>query len=177
MEIRNASFPAATERHGGHPFEPEILPDGTKLFRITTSYVDWEVEPGKFVKAMACNGKSFPATQPYTMAVGEVLMVHYQSKGLMGQPMLLHQPVGWIVAKDGVPLDVPIPGDTIWVSPGERHGAVPGRAARRVGVALPHPHPRRGPAGLLGHGDRPDRHTLISAASGTMRARPAHSSW
>jgi FtsP/CotA-like multicopper oxidase with cupredoxin domain len=70
---------------------------------------------------MSLNGKSFPATQPYTMAVGEVLMVHYQNEGLMGHPMHLHQPVGWIVAKDGVPLDVPIPGDTIWVSPGERY--------------------------------------------------------
>jgi FtsP/CotA-like multicopper oxidase with cupredoxin domain len=49
------------------------------------------------------------------------MMVHYQNEGLMGHPMHMHQPVGWIVAKDGVPLLVPQPADTIWVSPGERY--------------------------------------------------------
>jgi manganese oxidase len=249
MEERHKTFPAKTEGRGGQPIEPVILDDGTKLFRITTSYVDWEVEPGKVVRAMAyngtvpgpeirvdvgdkvrveltneldqstalhfhgirvpnpfdgvspytqpviqpgqtytyefttvepavgiyhshhmaeiqipdglfgafmvgqmeipqamidkgftqvdhevtmvlndagaigmsLNGKSFPATEAYTMAVGEVMMVHYQNEGLMGHPMHLHQPVGWIVAKDGIPLEVPMPGDTIWVSPGERY--------------------------------------------------------
>ena len=70
---------------------------------------------------LSLNGKSFPATEAYTLRLGQVMMVHYQNEGLMGHPMHMHQPVGWIVAKDGVPLLVPQPADTIWVSPGERY--------------------------------------------------------
>lgn len=73
---------------------------------------------------LSLNGKSFPATEAYTLRIGEVMMVHYQNEGLMGHPMHLHQPVGWIVAKDGVPLDAPLPTDTVWVSPGERYSVV-----------------------------------------------------
>lgn len=70
---------------------------------------------------LTLNGKSFPATEAYTLRRGQVLMVHYQNEGLTGHPMHLHQPVGWIIAKDGHPLDVPMPTDTVWVSPGERY--------------------------------------------------------
>ena len=73
------------------------------------------------VIGLSLNGKSFPATEPYTLRLGQVMMVHYQNEGLMGHPMHMHQPVGWIIAKDGHPLDVPMPSDTIWVSPGERY--------------------------------------------------------
>lgn len=278
MEERNKSFPAATEGKGGQPFVPETLPDGTKLFKITTSYVDWEVEPGKVVRAMAyngtvpgpeirvdvgdkvrveltneldqstalhfhgvrvpnlfdgvspytqpviapgetftyefttleagvgiyhshhmaeiqipdglfgaflvgqmpipqalvdkgwpsepdheitmvlndagaigmsLNGKSFPATEPYTMAVGEVLMVHYQNEGLMGHPMHLHQPIGWVVAKDGVPLEVPMPTDTVWVSPGERYTVAYMPGDDQIGVWAWHCH-------ILTHAEGPD---------------------
>jgi FtsP/CotA-like multicopper oxidase with cupredoxin domain len=70
---------------------------------------------------LSLNGKSFPATEPYTMRVGEVMEVTYLNEGLMAHPMHMHQPVGWIIAKDGVPLDFPMPGDTINVAPGERY--------------------------------------------------------
>lgn len=70
---------------------------------------------------LSLNGKSFPATEAYTLRVGEVMMVHYQNEGMSGHPMHLHQPLGWIVAKDGHPLEVPMPTDTVWVSPGERY--------------------------------------------------------
>lgn len=73
------------------------------------------------VIGLSLNGKSFPATEAYTLRVGQVMMVHYQNEGLQGHPMHLHQPVGWIIAKDGVPLLTPEPADTIWVSPGERY--------------------------------------------------------
>jgi uncharacterized cupredoxin-like copper-binding protein len=56
MHDRTAAFPAETEGVGGQPLEPQVLPDGTKRFQLTTSLVDWEVEPGKTVKAMAFNG-------------------------------------------------------------------------------------------------------------------------
>jgi plastocyanin len=73
------------------------------------------------VIGLSLNGKSFPATDPYTLRIGQVMMVHYQNEGLIGHPMHMHQPVGWIIAKDGVPLLVPQPADTIWVAPGERY--------------------------------------------------------
>jgi FtsP/CotA-like multicopper oxidase with cupredoxin domain len=49
------------------------------------------------------------------------MLVNYYNEGLMGHPMHLHQPVGWIIAKDGMPLLTPQPADTTWVSPGERY--------------------------------------------------------
>jgi len=70
---------------------------------------------------LSLNGKSFPATEPYTMKVGEVMLVNYLNEGLLSHPMHLHQPVGWIIAKDGIPLETPLPGDTINVAPGERY--------------------------------------------------------
>ncbi|MBI4936467.1 MAG: multicopper oxidase domain-containing protein [Actinobacteria bacterium] len=73
------------------------------------------------VIGLSLNGKSFPATEPYTIRVGETIMVHYMNEGLLVHPMHLHQPMGWVVAKDGVPLDEPMPTDTILVAPGERY--------------------------------------------------------
>ena len=35
---------------------PTVLPDGTKEFDLTAKIVDWEVEPGKTVKAWTYNG-------------------------------------------------------------------------------------------------------------------------
>ena len=242
-------YPTKVNGHGGDVMEPKILPDGTKEFDITAKVVDWEVEPGKVVKAwtyngvvpapeihvnsgdkvrvvltnelpqstslhfhgiqvpnvmdgvdpyteapttpggthtydwiakgpavgiyhshhnaeqqipdgmfgaftidempipqklidkgytkvdkkvnmvlndagvigLSLNGKSFPATEPYTLRVGQVMQVNYMNEGLLGHPMHMHQPMGWIIAKDGIPMDEPLPNDTIWVAPGERY--------------------------------------------------------
>jgi FtsP/CotA-like multicopper oxidase with cupredoxin domain len=73
------------------------------------------------VIGLSLNGKSFPATEPYTIRVGETMMVNYMNEGLLVHPMHLHQPMGWVVAKDGVPLLTPMPTDTILVAPGERY--------------------------------------------------------
>ena len=70
---------------------------------------------------LSLNGKSFPATEPYTVRLGEVIQVTYYNEGLTAHPMHLHQPMGWITAKDGHPLDTPMPGDTINIAPGERY--------------------------------------------------------
>ena len=70
---------------------------------------------------LTLNGKSFPATEPYAMKVGQTMEVNYFNEGLMSHPMHLHQPTGWIIAKDGVPLLEPVPSDTISVAPGERY--------------------------------------------------------
>jgi manganese oxidase len=260
------SFPAKTEGVGGVVLEPKVLADGTKEFDLTASIVDWDVSPGKLVKAwsyngivpgpeirvdvgdrvrvvlhnelpestaihfhgvrvpneldgvppytqepvkpgetfvyefkalepavgmyhshhdaqiqvpnglagafligemplpaslakygitkvdqqttmvlndagtigLSLNGKSFPATAPYSMKVGETLLVHYLNEGLMAHPMHMHQPSGWIIAKDGVPLEVPIPSDTINIAPGERYSVV--YLAKDAGVWAWHCH-------------------------------------
>ena len=69
---------------------------------------------------LSLNGKSFPATSPYTLKVGESMVVHYYNEGLMTHPMHLHQPKGLVVAKDGHVLEQPFMMDTINVAPGER---------------------------------------------------------
>lgn len=52
------AFPAETEGVGNQPMEPtEIRPDGTKVFDLTASVIEWEVEPGKFVEGWAYNGQ------------------------------------------------------------------------------------------------------------------------
>ena len=69
---------------------------------------------------LTLNGKSFPATSPYSLKVGETMVVHYFNEGLMTHPMHLHQPSGLVVARDGAVLDSPYFADTINVAPGER---------------------------------------------------------
>jgi uncharacterized cupredoxin-like copper-binding protein len=69
---------------------------------------------------LSLNGKSFPATAPYTAKVGETMLVHYYNEGLMSHPMHLHQPVGLVVARDGKPLAYPFYADTVSIAPGER---------------------------------------------------------
>ena len=41
---------------GNQVLEPEVLADGTKRFNITAAITDWEVSPGKTVKAWTYNG-------------------------------------------------------------------------------------------------------------------------
>jgi FtsP/CotA-like multicopper oxidase with cupredoxin domain len=100
---------------------------------------------------LSLNGKSFPATEPYTMRVGEVMEVNYLNDGLMIHPMHLHQPMGWIIAKDGVPLLEPTPGDTIMIAPGERYTVL--YKATDVGTWAWHCHilnHAEGPSGMFG---------------------------
>ena len=100
---------------------------------------------------LSLNGKSFPATEPTTLRVGQVLKVNYLNEGLMAHPMHMHQPVGWVIAKDGVPLDQPLPSDTINIAPGERYtvlykGEEPGVWAWHCHI-LNH---AEGPTGMFG---------------------------
>ena len=100
---------------------------------------------------LSLNGKSFPGTEPTTVRVGQVLEVNYLNEGLMAHPMHMHQPVGWIIAKDGVPLDQPMPGDTILVAPGERYTVL--YRAEEPGVWAWHCHilnHAEGPTGMFG---------------------------
>jgi len=56
MAERTAAFPAETEGLGAQLLAPTVLADGTKQFELTTSVVQWEVEPGRTVEAMTYNG-------------------------------------------------------------------------------------------------------------------------
>ncbi len=47
---------ANTKGIGNTPLEPTLLPDGTKEFKLTAKIVDWEIEPGKTVRAWTYNG-------------------------------------------------------------------------------------------------------------------------
>jgi uncharacterized cupredoxin-like copper-binding protein len=70
------------------------------------------------------NGKSFPATAPYTANVGDWLLIHYYNEGTQIHPMHLHQFDQIVVAKDGYPLDSPYTVDTLNVAPGERYSVL-----------------------------------------------------
>jgi len=56
MAVRTKAFPAKTAGVGGETLAPKVLADGTKEFDLTSKIVDWEIEPGKFVKAWTYNG-------------------------------------------------------------------------------------------------------------------------
>jgi FtsP/CotA-like multicopper oxidase with cupredoxin domain len=46
-----------TKLTGNRPLAPIITADGTKVFTVTASIIDWETEAGKTVKAWAYNGQ------------------------------------------------------------------------------------------------------------------------
>jgi manganese oxidase len=56
MKASLAAFPAKTAGLGGQVLAPTVLADGTKQFDLTAAVTDWEVSPGKTVKAMTYNG-------------------------------------------------------------------------------------------------------------------------
>ncbi len=57
MQDSLAAFPAETAGKGAQVMEPTIMEDGTKLFELVVDEVEWEVEPGKVVDALAYNGQ------------------------------------------------------------------------------------------------------------------------
>ena len=95
---------------------------------------------------LSLNGKSFPATSPYALGIGETMVVHYFNEGLLTHPMHMHQPSGLVVARDGKLLDAPYFADTINVAPGERWAVV--YTAQDVGVWAWHCH-------ILTHAETP----------------------
>lgn len=133
-----AQGPAVGIYHSHHNAEQQI-PDGMfgalliDEIGLPQKLIDKGYDPEKITKrvdmvlndagtiGLSLNGKSFPATKPYTLRVGEIMIVNYLNEGLMAHPMHMHQPLGWVIAKDGVPLDEPQPTDTINVAPGERY--------------------------------------------------------
>lgn len=56
LEYATEKYPNGEVESGNQKIEPEILPDGTKRFNLTAAITDWEVSPGKVVKAWTYNG-------------------------------------------------------------------------------------------------------------------------
>lgn len=50
------AFPAKTAVHGNQLLAPTLV-NGVKVFELTAREISWEVEPGRFVAAMAYNGQ------------------------------------------------------------------------------------------------------------------------
>ncbi len=73
------------------------------------------------VVGLTINGKSFPATAPFTAALGQWIEVTYYNAGEMAHPMHLHEFPQMVIAKDGYPVPMPYLADTILVGPGERY--------------------------------------------------------
>lgn len=101
-------------------FTIDEMPIPQKLIDKGYTHVDKKVNMvvnDAGVIGLSLNGKSFPATEPYTLRVGQIMQVNYMNEGLLSHPMHLHQTSGWIIAKDGVPLDEPTPTDTVNIAP------------------------------------------------------------
>ncbi len=70
------------------------------------------------------NGKSFPATEPIVVKLGQKLRLRYMNEGMMIHPMHLHGMHQTVIAKDGWPLSNPYKCDTLNIAPGERYDVV-----------------------------------------------------
>ncbi len=70
------------------------------------------------------NGKSFPATAPYSAKTGESMLFHYMNEGTQIHPMHLHGFAQLVIAKDGYPVPMPYNADTVNVAPGERYSVL-----------------------------------------------------
>ena len=73
------------------------------------------------VVGLSFNGKSFPATSPYTAKLGQTIEVTYFNAGEMAHPIHLHEFPQLVIAEDGHPVPAPYYKDTINVAPGERY--------------------------------------------------------
>lgn len=124
---------------------PEVLLD--KGFKAEPDQIINMVLNDAGVIGLTLNGKSFPATELYTGKVGDTIMVNYYNEGLMPHPMHMHQPIGWVIARDGVELLVPWAGDTFNIAPGERWTVV--HKLEEPGVWAWHCH-------ILTHAERAD---------------------
>jgi plastocyanin len=95
-----AQFPAETEGKGNQVLEPDVLSDGTKVWELTASLIEWETEPGTIVEAYAYNG-TVPGPQLHAQ-VGDTVRVVLHNE--LPEPTVIHFH-GQIVPNtmDGVP--------------------------------------------------------------------------
>jgi FtsP/CotA-like multicopper oxidase with cupredoxin domain/plastocyanin len=100
MAARTKAFPAKTKGTGAQEMAPTVLADGTKEFDLRASEFDWEIEPGKTVKAWGYNEQVPGPT--IRVGVGDKVKIVLQNE--LPESTVLH-PHGLIVpnAMDGVP--------------------------------------------------------------------------
>ena len=76
------------------------------------------------IGGFSLNGKSFPATQPFTAKRGQRVLFRFINEGQMIHPMHLHGMPMTIVAEDGYVLAQPYKRDTVHIEPGARMEAI-----------------------------------------------------
>lgn len=112
---------------GGGGTEDWLIPKGKTVAGVT---IPADVTPAlrqnmvlndSGVIGLSLNGKSFPATQPYSMKTGDWAVFNYYNEGALYHPMHLHQFPQLVIARDGIPLDHPYWADTLSIGPGERY--------------------------------------------------------
>ena len=101
------------------------------------------------------NGKSFPATAPIVVKLGQRVRIRYMNEGQIIHPMHLHGLPGLVIAKDGHRLAQPYTADTVNVAPGERYDVLV--AANQPGVWALHCH-------ILSHAESAEgMHGMVTA--------------
>jgi FtsP/CotA-like multicopper oxidase with cupredoxin domain len=89
MVASMTAFPAETQGAGNEVLQPtEVRPDGTKVFDLDAKIVDWEVSPGKTVKAWTYNG-TVPAPT-IRIAVGDHVLFRLKNDLPVGTDLHLH---------------------------------------------------------------------------------------
>jgi FtsP/CotA-like multicopper oxidase with cupredoxin domain len=88
MDESVKTFPASTTGKGNQLLPPTVLADGTKQFALTAEITDWEVEPGRVVKAWSYNGQ-VPGPE-IRVAVGDKVRVVLTNKLPMGTDIHHH---------------------------------------------------------------------------------------
>lgn len=102
-----------TAGRGNQLLEPVLEPDGYKHINLTASIIDWEVEPGKVVKAWSYNGQ-VPGPS-IKVQPGDKLRVTLKNDTPMGQDIHWHG-ISTPFGQDGVaPITQPM------VKPGESY--------------------------------------------------------
>ena len=125
------AFPAETEGLGNVPLEPtEIKADGTKVFDLTASVIEWEVSPGEFVDAWAYNGM---VPGPWIkLDVGDNVEINVTNETELGTDVHWH--------------GIPTPNDMDGVSPYTQDPIYPGETftyafeATRPSIGMYHAH-------------------------------------
>jgi len=138
-----ARFPEETSAVGGQLLQPTVLTDGTKVFDVTASVIQWEVEKGVFVEAWAYN-EMVPGPE-IRVALGDHVQVVLHNELTVPTTIHFH---GMTVpnAMDGVPAitqDAVLPGESFTYD----------FVVRNTGSNMYHSHfmaQRQVPMGLLG---------------------------
>jgi FtsP/CotA-like multicopper oxidase with cupredoxin domain len=76
------------------------------------------------IGGFSLNGKSFPATRPFTAKLGQRVLFRFMNEGMMIHPMHLHGMPMTVIAEDGYVLSQPYKRDTIQIEPGARMEAI-----------------------------------------------------